>query len=1136
MQLSYRNFILSILWLFILSISNLSYVRSENDIDKESFKTTNIKEYIENLTPKKLKEFQASKYYKDWMKKHNYVTKMGTENVWDHAWKRDYLTGYNLRYSKDDIDFCINKPDDAVFTNAAYRKYDIWKGWGKVFSNPEVAFALAKSTINWSTLINSLLFLGPAKIPQYIDNLREENADFNALFKVGTITCGELRKAAKEEGNKDEVPISSHPEIAKLIDDSELLKSPNNLYSSKESNYHSCLFTPLIDHWIKYILNDTYTTGVNNIIMKSTDLLGSDSCKKATMENLEVTFALSSKLGLIFFQKDYKDTTKNMSEMLDIISYNMPLLYNNKQVKKIHEKFEIGSKKFTVNRYGDTLCIDTDRYTANASVGCTFIKEPLTTSIYDSFLNGDTNQPQKKCQKLGSCYRDVVTNSKTRHPLSSVVVYCVKQLLVKTLMNPEVCNIADLNNYTNSTTIKEDSKLYKFQQSMRTYVKTLLVLYVSFFGLKMILEPSGMDNKTIIIAILKIVLVTYFATGATVENVSDSSSLVGMILTLILNFGTTLSSIVMNSGSSGLCDFGSIKYAQGYESLKLWDSLDCRVMTYLGFDNGTQPWYLYFLLIGILIGDISWFTWSLSYPIIFLSLFITVVYIFITSLAVIFILITFAPLFVPMVLFDRTKSYFNSWFNQFVALSLHPVIAFAFLIVLFSVYDATFCGTCLFESMQAPIETANIKREITNFTLITEESRYSKSAFPECSQSLAYIVDDIKNLRGFGYIIDKIFNLDTFLALLSCIIILYLLEQLKEKLEDFVGNLSGAISLGSTNIMDMASSKLKAVATSASTYAASLSKKARKAVKASNEARKKLNSSMQETDIKDKLSALDSKKAELTNISPEASRAVDLQKDISNKNKALSELKSQALQQQINALKEKKEKVSEGLAKGVFEKKDVKKVLGGYDKAMTDLQIKGPLKAANIRELESEIKSAEKELKDLKLTKGDKEISKNITNLNSDREKLEKFAENLATPKAQEYQELAAAQAEDSKRLKGLSSAIKANKVKSEEKSELLKQQTDLIQSMDKNNKEMKKLKKEIKQEPIPKLKDLDSLNYNYKDQDCDKYNNQRIFKKNKTNIDDANLRKKTFGEKLKDGISQDKKKITDIFLGDEKK
>ena len=48
----------------------------------------------------------------------------------------------------------------------------------------------------------------------------------------------------------------------------------------------------------------------------------------------------------------------------------------------------------------------------------------------------------------------------------------------------------------------------------------------------------------------------------------------------------SLANFIFNSSENlGLCDFSSVAYTQGKEFYKLWDSIDCRLFTYLGLDG-----------------------------------------------------------------------------------------------------------------------------------------------------------------------------------------------------------------------------------------------------------------------------------------------------------------------------------------------------------------------------------------------------------------------------------------------------------------------------------------------------------------------------------------------------------------------
>ena len=187
------------------------------------------------------------------------------------------------------------------------------------------------------------------------------------------------------------------------------------------------------------------------------------------------------------------------------------------------------------------------------------------------------------------------------------------------------------------------------------------------------------------------------------------------------------------------CDFRFDTYTPGYEWMKLWDTVDCRIAKYYGMtvyrddesiadlyqlasvdvtsetgassesafggdqgvpDEGarpqrsTQPALIWFLAGAIFIPGPGVLIFILAVAIIItLSLIVfRVTYIYIVAFMSLALLVYISPLTIPSVLFKFTKSVFNKWFNQIITFALQPVILFAYLAFMFAMMDGAFFG------------------------------------------------------------------------------------------------------------------------------------------------------------------------------------------------------------------------------------------------------------------------------------------------------------------------------------------------------------------------------------------------------------------------------------------------------------
>ncbi len=132
--------------------------------------------------------------------------------------------------------------------------------------------------------------------------------------------------------------------------------------------------------------------------------------------------------------------------------------------------------------------------------------------------------------------------------------------------------------------------------------------------------------------------------------------------------------------------------------MRLWDSIDCRLAKYLGVGTDVNfPSTPKVLLIGIgsLFGSIlGLMIFILSFIFILFVVLITIriVHIYLIAFIAIILLVYISPLVIPMVLFSYTKSSFDAWLKQLVAFTVQPIILFAFLALMFSIFDSVMYG------------------------------------------------------------------------------------------------------------------------------------------------------------------------------------------------------------------------------------------------------------------------------------------------------------------------------------------------------------------------------------------------------------------------------------------------------------
>lgn len=146
------------------------------------------------------------------------------------------------------------------------------------------------------------------------------------------------------------------------------------------------------------------------------------------------------------------------------------------------------------------------------------------------------------------------------------------------------------------------------------------------------------------------------------------------------------------------CDFRNAQYGfdevtgqdKGY--MRLWDMVDCKLSKYFGVSRYAQervPKSL--IIITTAVFSSAWgipiFVAGIISFIYLAMICIRIAHIYIIAFIAVVMLVYISPLIIPAVLFQYTKSIYNSWLNQLIGYLLQPVILFAFLTMMFAIMD-----------------------------------------------------------------------------------------------------------------------------------------------------------------------------------------------------------------------------------------------------------------------------------------------------------------------------------------------------------------------------------------------------------------------------------------------------------------
>ncbi|MGI4775868.1 MAG: type IV secretion system protein [Janthinobacterium lividum] len=415
----------------------------------------------------------------------------------------------------------------------------------------------------------------------------------------------------------------------------------------------------------------------------------------------------------------------------------------------------------------DRLCVATTTLAFDwIPVGCKYIKEPYPESQYASFMDPTNSQ---------GCYQTAYENSKTGIVISSPLIECIKEMATNLALGS-----SDVSESNGSPT-QENTTLFQFQSNMHKAVSALLAIYVIFFGFKILLRGEVPPKNELIIFALKIIFVTYFSIGININSSSSSGRFDGMsslAFPFMLGGIQQIAAWVINAGVSNLCNFTASalsannidSYSSGFEYIAIWDSLDCRVSHYLGLDmlqtmivenqsrnhdfahfdffNFSIPPYYYLLIPAVISGNMMLVTLAVMYPLLVISVSAYLINSMVVCTISITILGILSPIFVPMLLFDYTKKFFEAWVKLLISFMLQPMVVVAFIVTMFSIYDVGFYGQCKYVS--ATVNSNNRATQI--FYIDNNWDNYdSQDDVSSCQNSLGYMLNNpIASLYNFS--------------------------------------------------------------------------------------------------------------------------------------------------------------------------------------------------------------------------------------------------------------------------------------------------------------------------------------------------------------------------------------------------
>ncbi|MDF2964899.1 MAG: virB6 2 [Rickettsiaceae bacterium] len=429
---------------------------------------------------------------------------------------------------------------------------------------------------------------------------------------------------------------------------------------------------------------------------------------------------------------------------------------------------------------------------------------------------------QQSCKVSRSCYDPDSNHSKSFFNYSGKAVHCVKETLDKVLNPEQECLSEDNEVFLNINPFSY------FQLSLKNAVRAALMIYVIFFGFKLLMNPEKVELEAIVTLVLKVVLVTYFAVGlGTVSYTAGGSrpndGITQFALPILIQILTDFPNMIFQAAETlNICHFEPNEYPAGYGFYSLWDALDCRLQYYVsgmghvdsagafvaGADlsnnefNSSSPFKdklaaggasaaIFLMLLG---GQVILLVFVVIFMVVIMSLMLYFVSTFLICLTSIYVMAYIAPIFVPLALFEKTKAYFDSWLRVTISFALQPMILAAFMVILMVFYDEAVFGGCHF-----------------NDPFVGEDGikHYQfADANGECKETFGYKLTEIvaqgKGVEEFSASLFKVYGLRNvayllldalFLAFLSFVFFFF-----SQVLSQFAADLTGGIQTGAIAI------------------------------------------------------------------------------------------------------------------------------------------------------------------------------------------------------------------------------------------------------------------------------------------------------------------------------------------------
>lgn len=388
-------------------------------------------------------------------------------------------------------------------------------------------------------------------------------------------------------------------------------------------------------------------------------------------------------------------------------------------------------------------------------------------------------------------------------------------------------------NYKKGNQVQNKSFFATLQDNLHTAIKIALTLSITFYGVTTLLGVGTIKKSELILYIIKMGLVLYFATSTAWQDhffnglYNTSSDLSQMVFKI---------DVSSNSEQRDGCQFGDMTktneggtivnsaykaYPEGKEYLALWDTLDCKIARYLGFGPEVSAANIAMLFLsGIFTGAYGlYFSLAIMFfGFFFLVATIRALHIFLSSATSIIIMVYVSPIVIPTVMFKKTANIFKSWATQLVGLCLQPLILFAYIAIFITIMDKVLIGSATFHGA-GPNKTISCKAYCADSdgNKVASCAVSQSSCDPECDNLGNDLIDPMDNsfvclinINSFGKfpgleiigvsvpILINVFDgniKEKVLTLVKAALVMYILCQFMDQIPEMASYLMGGSGL-----------------------------------------------------------------------------------------------------------------------------------------------------------------------------------------------------------------------------------------------------------------------------------------------------------------------------------------------------